>query len=122
MNSKKTEVDFETKNGRTLSRRTDYYENGQIAATGLYGSGLNHWAWDIPIGKIKHYYDNGQLKSEENYDDQGAKDGEFSHYDKRGKLVLKVTYKSDKKIKEVDYLAIEKEEAEKNIYIPPKGQ
>lgn len=114
MNSKKTKVEFEIKNGRTLSRRTEYYENGEIAVTGLFGGGSSHWSWGIPAGKIKYYYDNGQLKSEESYDDHGSKEGDFLYYDRAGKLVLKVTYKSDKKIKEVDYVSLEKEELERN--------
>ncbi|MGE3608880.1 MAG: toxin-antitoxin system YwqK family antitoxin [Bacteriovoracaceae bacterium] len=118
--AKKTTVNFETRNGRTLSRRTDYHPNGKVAETGLYGQGLNHWAWDIPIGIIREYYDNGQLKSEVAHNEQGARDGESCYYDRKGKLILKVIYHLDRKVKEIDYLAIEKAEAMKNIFIITK--
>lgn len=62
------EVIFEVRNGRTLSRRKDYYEDGTLKAEGIYAYG-NQWGWDVPVGIIRKYHPNGETKSEEHFDE-----------------------------------------------------
>ncbi len=100
MSKLKTEVVFVEKNGRTLSKRTSYYENGQIAHVGLYGNGQGDWSWKIPVGLERSYYDNGQVESEISYNEFGVKDGESNFYNKNGKLIKKWIHSKDVLIEE----------------------
>lgn len=95
----KTQVSFEQKNGRTFSRRKEFYENGVLAREGLYASGVN-WGWTIPAGVIKSYSRNGKLIAEEYYDEHGNHDGESVYYNEEGAIIKKVLYVKDKKVKE----------------------
>lgn len=95
----RVEVMFEVRNGRTLSRRKEYYEDGTLSSEGLFSNG-GHWGWDIPAGTIKKYFKSGALKSEEHYDDGGNKDGESRFYNETGILISKISYAKDKKILE----------------------
>lgn len=88
------------KNGRTFSKRTDYHENGQVAKMGVYSNNQSDWCWSICIGIVTSYYENGQLKSEENFDDNGSRDGESTYYDKDGFLTRRAFYQKDRLIKE----------------------
>jgi antitoxin component YwqK of YwqJK toxin-antitoxin module len=99
----KTEVSFVDRNGRTLSKRTSYYESGQVAEVGLYGHNLGDWSWSVPIGVIRKFYENGQLKCELAYDDQGVRDGESVFYSQYGRLVRKEIFSNDRKIKEINF-------------------
>jgi antitoxin component YwqK of YwqJK toxin-antitoxin module len=95
----RTEVVFEVRNGRTLSRKKDFYENGKLAREGIFGIG-GQWSWDIPIGVIKTYHTNGVIKFEEQYDENGNKDGEFKTWNDQGVLVSSVFFVKDKKTSE----------------------
>lgn len=95
----KTEVLFEEKNGRTYSRRKEYFEDGTLAREGIYSCG-NGWAWDIPAGTITTYFKSGQLMSVEEFDDCGNHDGESVFYNEKGKVTLRIHYVKDKKIRE----------------------
>jgi antitoxin component YwqK of YwqJK toxin-antitoxin module len=97
----RTKVEFIEKNGRTLSHRTDTYENGQIASIGVFGCGQNSWAWDVPVGIIKSFYEDGILKSEEHFDDFGCQEGEAKFYDFKGRLTMTVYFENGLRIKEV---------------------
>jgi antitoxin component YwqK of YwqJK toxin-antitoxin module len=97
----KTQVLFETKQDRTLSRRKEFYDDGTLFREGLYSKAQGSWQWDIPIGPVKTYNPNGTLKSEENFDDSGTLDGESFFYDIDGKIDRRVLFSNGKKIKEV---------------------
>jgi antitoxin component YwqK of YwqJK toxin-antitoxin module len=109
MSKIKTEVSFVDRNGRTLSKRTSFYENGQVAEIGLYGHNLGEWSWNVPIGAVRRFYENGQLKCELLYDEQGVRDGESVYYNRYGRLLRKEIFSNDRKIKEILY---EKDEEE----------
>lgn len=100
MSKLKTEVSLVEKNGRTLSKRTEFYENGQVAKVGVYSIGLGKWSWDVPIGVVKSYYENGQLKAEINYSESGSLEGESSYFNQEGKLIKRLTYSKDRLVKE----------------------
>lgn len=103
MNGKsKTEVSFEMRNGRTYSRRKEFYDNGNLAREGLYAVG-NVWSWDIPAGKVTSYHLNGNLSSEENFDEFGNRDGESIYYYDSGKVSAKHYYVKDKKVREMSF-------------------
>lgn len=110
----KTEVEFEEKNGRTYSRRTDFYENGQICKTGTYTCSQNTWAWDVPAGAVKSFFENGQLESEVLYNEFGVQDGESTYFDKKGSLLARVLFRDGVKIDE-KVLAQEAEQALENV-------
>jgi len=103
MNKQKTEVNLIERNGRTFSERIEYYENGQISKTGIYTNGLNSWAWNIPTGIIRSYYESGQLKSEIAYNEFGSLDGESSYYDIKGVKTKKIIYSNDTLVAEEIY-------------------
>ncbi|MFP5386253.1 MAG: toxin-antitoxin system YwqK family antitoxin [Bacteriovoracia bacterium] len=100
MSNFRTEVTLIEKSGRTLSKRTEYYESGQVARTGTYGNAQGQWAWNVPMGVITTYYEDGTLESQVNYNDNGSLDGESLYYNKKGELSKKLTYQKDKLIKE----------------------
>lgn len=100
MSKLRTEVVFVERNGRTLSKRTSYYENGQIAQIGLYGNGQGQWSWKVPVGVEKSYFENGQLESEVSYNEAGSKDGESYYYNKNGKLIRKCIHSKDVLVQE----------------------
>lgn len=95
----RTEVIFEVRNGRTLSRTKEFFEDGTMASEGLFSSGA-HWSWDIPAGMIKTYFKNGILKSEELFDVGGNREGDSKFYDDHGTLIARYTFSNDKKISE----------------------
>lgn len=99
----KTEVTFVEKNGRTLSKRVSFFENGQIAEVGLYGNAHNNWSWSVPVGSVKKYYENGQLESEVSYNEFGTLEGESHFYDKEGKLLRKTIHSNDVLVRDDDY-------------------
>ncbi len=96
----RTEVVFEVRNGRTLSKIRDYHENGKLAREGIYGNGHGQWNWDIAIGVVKRFHFNGNVKSEEQFDDGGSLDGESRFYDESGRLTSRIFYTKDKKTNE----------------------
>lgn len=99
----KTEVTLETRQGRTVSRKKQYYLNGNLHSEGVYSGGHGSWDWDIPVGLVKKYYSDGVLKSEEHYNDHGEKDGEFAYYDSKGRITSKTTYIRGKKTAEAHF-------------------
>lgn len=109
MSKLRTEVTFVEKNGRTLSKRTSYYENGQIAHIGVYGNGQGDWSWNIPVGLVKNYFENGQVESEVSYNEFGNRDGESNYYNKEGKLLRKCVHNRDVLIEDVSYVEPEVE-------------
>ncbi len=98
----RTEVNFETKAGRTLIRKKDFYENGILAREGLF-SGGGQWEWDIPAGLIKNYFKNGILKSEEHFDESGNRDGESKYFTDKGELLSKSNYAKDKLLSKEEF-------------------
>ena len=101
MDKRKTEVIFIEKEGRTFSKRTEYFENGQVAEVGLYVNSLNDWSWNIPSGIVRSFYMDGRVKSEILYDEYGCKDGDSIYYDKKGRLEKKASYSKDILVSEV---------------------
>src|SRR5665647_468121 len=102
-NSKiRTEVTFETQQGRVLSKRKEYYENGTLFREGTYSKGNGSWTWDVAIGKVVSYFEDGQLMSEELFDDQGSHEGETRIYNRKGKLQKRIIYKNDLKVEEFE--------------------
>lgn len=99
MGKAKTDVNFVNINGRTLSQRISFHENGKISQEGMFGIG-NGWRWNIPVGKIKNYFEDGILESELIYNDYGALDGECLYFDRKGQLIKKIKYANDKVIQE----------------------
>lgn len=108
MTKLKTEVTFIEKNGRTLSKRISYFENGQVAEIGLYGNAHNNWSWNVPVGSVKKYYENGQLESEVSYNEFGTLEGESSYFSRAGKLLRKTVHQNDILIKLDEYMEEEK--------------
>jgi antitoxin component YwqK of YwqJK toxin-antitoxin module len=96
----KTQVIFETKQDRTLSRRKEFYDDGTLFREGLYSKAQGSWLWDIPIGPVRTYNPNGTIKSEESFDDGGTLDGESLFYDKDGLISRKVLFSKGRKINE----------------------
>ncbi len=92
---KRTEAELFEKNGRTFSKRTEFYDNGQIAMTGVFTSSQNDWSWNVAVGTVMHYYEDGVVKSSQSYDDYGALDGESLYYDIKGNLMKKLRYAKD---------------------------
>ena len=100
MSKSKTEVTFVERSGRTLSKRTDFYENGQVAEVGTYAASQQGWGWNVPVGVIKTYFENGQLKSELSFSESGSLDGECLYFNQKGEMLKRLTYSQDKLIKE----------------------
>lgn len=100
MSKVKTEVQLIEKNGRTFSKRTEFYESGQVAKIGVYSNNQSDWSWSIPTGLVTSYFENGQLKSEENFDDSGCRDGESVFFEKDGFVLRRAQYQKDRLIKE----------------------
>lgn len=113
MTKLKTEVSLIERNGRTVSKRTAYYENGQVAETGTYSISQHGWSWNVPIGVVKSYFENGQLKSEISYSENGSLDGESFFYDSHGTLLKKQSYAKDKLLNEEVYVLEENFEKER---------
>jgi len=105
MGKLKTDVAFIEKSGRTFSKRTEYYENGQVAQVGVYVNNQRDWSWTIPTGVVKSYFENGQLKSEISYNENGSLEGESNYFNSEGKLVKKLRYSKDILQEEVIYEA-----------------
>lgn len=103
MNKRRTEVSLVEKNGRTFSKRTEYYESGAVAETGLFACTSNDWAWTIPTGIVKTYYENGKTKSEVSYDEHGSLEGECLYYCEKGNLLKKQKFSNDKLISEENF-------------------
>ncbi len=103
MNKLKTDVVFIEKKGRTYSKRTDYFENGNIAHIGMYGNTPSNWAWTIPTGIIRTFYENGRIQSEISYDDHGSLNGESNFYNFYGQKIMRRVYDDDKLIDETVY-------------------
>ena len=99
----RTEVVLETRQGRTVSRKKDFFLNGNLYSEGTYSNALGRWEWDIPVGNIKHYNKDGTLKSDQQYDEHGERDGDTSFFNEKGKLLSKITYIKGKKITEVHF-------------------
>ena len=97
----KTNIQLENYQGKTVSRRREFYENGTLYREGLYTKGHGGWAWDIPMGPIKTYYQTGIIMSEEVFDEYGNREGESIYYDKNGNITKRITYRKDKVINEV---------------------
>lgn len=104
MSKVRTEVTFVERNGRTLSQRKEFNEGGTLVREGLYSKAFGSWGWDIPIGAILSFNDNGTLKCEEHFDESGVRSGECKFYSRQGELEKIVTYVNGK---------IEKEEIKK---------
>lgn len=96
----KTEVTFITKHGRTLSKRESFYDNGQLAETGVYAGAPQGWNWSIPAGPIQSFYMNGQLKSVIPYNEKGILHGESLYYDSNGKLIKRIKHANDVMVEE----------------------
>ena len=94
------EAELFEKNGRHFSRRTEYHNNGQVRMTGVFTNSQSDWSWNVAVGTITHYYDDGKIKSTTSYNDYGALDGETTHYDRKGNLAKRARYKDDKLLEE----------------------
>ena len=99
MSKIKSEVTFVERNGRTLSKRKEYYENGKLLREGLYSKGQGSWGWNIPVGSIVTFYENGKMKCEELFDEAGNLNGETKLYNSEGILEKTVIYLNGKEIK-----------------------
>jgi antitoxin component YwqK of YwqJK toxin-antitoxin module len=100
-NRKKTvEAEVFEKNGRSFSRRTEYYDNGQIRMTGVFTCSQNDWSWSVAVGPVRQYYEDGTLKSSRSYNDYGELDGESTYYDRKGNLAKRTTHRNDKLVEE----------------------
>ncbi|MCV9386348.1 tetratricopeptide repeat protein [Reichenbachiella ulvae] len=65
-----------------------YFDNGQLSARGAYKEGLK-------VGQWLYYYRNGELLKEQQYDEEGALDGQEAWYDIDGKLHSKRRFEKD---------------------------
>jgi hypothetical protein len=93
--NKRTHAELFEKNGRVFSKRTEYYDNGQVAMTGIFTCSQNDWSWNVAVGVVLHYYEDGVMMSSVGHDEYGARDGESLYYDTMGKLVKKQRYAKD---------------------------
>lgn len=99
----RTEVQFESHFGKTVSHRKEFFENGILFREGLYTKGQGDWGWDIPMGTVKTFFDDGVLKSSEVYDEFGNREGESIYFNKKGEMLKKITYRADKIISEENF-------------------
>lgn len=99
----RSEVTLENRNGRPLSNRKEFFENGNLFREGHYSKGQGNWFWDIPIGLVKTFYEDGTIKSEEHYDESGSRNGESKYYSKKGELERVLEYVNDKLEKETNF-------------------
>ncbi|WPU64752.1 toxin-antitoxin system YwqK family antitoxin [Peredibacter starrii] len=99
MSKIRSEVNFETRNGRTLSHRREFFENGILFREGHYSKSQASWGWDIPIGTVKTFDENGTLRKEEHFDETGSLSGESKYFTAKGELQRTATY-SDGKLKD----------------------
>ena len=102
-----TDVTLIEKNGRTYSRRIEYYENGQIASEGLFSKSQNDWSWSVPHGAVRTYYEDGTLKSEEAYDERGTRTGQSLYYSRKGELLRRLEYLDDRLVREENFKIVE---------------
>lgn len=112
MTKLKTEVSLIERNGRTVSKRTAFFENGNIAESGTYSISQHGWSWNVPVGVVKNYFENGQLKSEISYNENGNLDGESLFFDSKGTLLKKLSYANDKLVNEEVFVVEENFEKE----------
>jgi len=99
----KTVVDLEDRNGRVVSRRKEYHANGNLYREGVFSRGQKSWEWNCPMGIVRTYHENGQLKCEEHYDEHGVREGETIIYDPKGTILKKITYIHDKIVREESF-------------------
>jgi len=78
-------------NGKEYSAHASYYDNDYVKSIGYYDrqSKLNKGPW-------LHFYPNGNLKNEGNYNDKGLLDGEWKLYFPDGKLNKIINYSNGK--------------------------
>lgn len=95
----RSEVNFETRGGRTLSHRREFFENGVLFKEGYYSKSQANWGWDIPIGTVKTFDEHGTLRKEENFDETGSLNGESKYFTPKGELQRTAVY-VDGKLKE----------------------
>ncbi len=107
MSKIRTEVTFVEKNGMNYSRRTEIYENGQVASEGVFSKSHNDWSWSVPHGSVRRYYEDGTLKSEELYDDRGIRNGISTYFNKKGELIKRLQYQDDRLVKEEEFKIID---------------
>ena len=98
---KKTVVDFEEVNGKTLVRRKEYYATGQLFCEGTYSKSGRNWGWDLPVGTLKTYFDNGKLQTEEQFNKNGDLHGERKTFDREGNLTKTQIYEESKLLREL---------------------
>lgn len=103
----RTEVEFESHFGKTVSRRKEFFENGNLFREGLYTKGQWDWGWDIPMGTVKTFFEDGIMKSSEVFDEFGNREGESSYFDKKGVLLKRITYRADKIVLEENFEVVE---------------
>jgi hypothetical protein len=103
----RTEVLFESHYGKTVSHRKEFFENGNLFREGLYTKRQGEWGWDIPMGPIKTFFEDGILKSNELFDEFGNREGESTFFNKKGELIKKIHYRADKIISEENFEPVE---------------
>jgi len=68
-----------------------------------YPNGNQMWDWNqtffesMPVGKQTEWYENGQIKQEQNYNEDGMEDGKFIYWNEDGKKEKEVNWKDGKK-------------------------
>lgn len=88
----------ELKDGYKVGKSTTYYKNKQIKEEEfnilvVWDNGEHHNYFD---GTRKEFYENGQLKSIENYNN-GPKEGLFETYDEYGNILSSYIYHNDER-------------------------
>ena len=82
---RKLKVNF--KNGRAEGLSEYYYENGNIKMKGELKTNIFSWGKEIfMVGKWRHYYESGELKTNTTFDAGGLKNGEYKAFFKNGSL------------------------------------
>lgn len=99
----RTEVSLIEDKGRTLSQRVSFYQNGQVAEKGTFGYSSNKWGWNVPMGIIEKFYDNGVTACRISYDGNGYLNGESHYFDRNGNLIKTMIHSKDKLIREMVY-------------------
>ncbi len=94
-----------------------YYSNGKLEAKGRFEEGRR-------AGTLERYYPNGQLKFKGQHDEKGFRTGEWTWYEKNGKVERYVIYEQGnvKKVLSPEGEVIQKGEAADTIKAVKKGK
>jgi antitoxin component YwqK of YwqJK toxin-antitoxin module len=76
--------------------RQTFWDNGQVSEQGLFQEltedsqwmslRFSRWSYEQPVGTHKRFFENGKLRTQETYNEDGKPAGKHSEYDDQGQL------------------------------------